>query len=73
DAADRSFQVWERNSLSIDLYNEAILVQKLNYLHNNPLQPHWNLAASAWEYKYSSAKFYETGIDEFDFLQHYKG
>ncbi|MBA2760429.1 MAG: transposase, partial [Segetibacter sp.] len=42
DAADRSFQVWERNSLSIDLYNEAILVQKLNYLHNNPLQPHWN-------------------------------
>jgi putative transposase len=63
----------ERNSLSINLYNEAILVQKLNYLHNNPLQPHWNLVDSSWGYKYSSASFYETSIDEFGFLQHYKG
>jgi putative transposase len=73
DALDRSYQVWERNSLSTDLYTEAILIQKLNYLHNNPLQPRWNLAESPYEYKYSSAKFYETGIEEFGFLQHYKG
>ena len=72
-AMDRKYQVWERNSLSIDIYNEDVLVQKLNYLHNNPLQPHWNLCNSPWEYKYTSAKFYESGFDEFGFLQHYKG
>ena len=72
-ATDRKFQVWERNSLSFDIYNESILVQKLNYLHNNPLQPHWNLCNSPSEYKYSSSNFYETGIDQFGFLKHYKG
>jgi REP element-mobilizing transposase RayT len=72
-ARDRNYQVWERNSLSIDIYSELVLFQKLNYLHNNPLQPHWNLCEKPFEYKYSSCKFYETGFDEFCFLQHYKG
>jgi hypothetical protein len=25
------------------------------------------------DYKYSSAKIYHTGVDDFDFLAHYKG
>ena len=72
-AADRQQQVWERNSLSTDIWNEEIFIQKLNYIHNNPLQPKWKLAATAEGYKYSSALFYETGKDEFGFLEHYKG
>ena len=31
----------------------------------NPYQPHWNLATLPVEYKWSSARFYETGIENF--------
>ena len=46
--------------------------QKLNYIHNNPINYPWNLVQYPEEYKYSSAKFYETGIDEFGLLTHYR-
>ena len=65
---DRKFQVWKRNSMSIELIHEWFFKQKLNYLHANPCQPHWHLAAQPENYHYSSAKFYETGVDEFGFL-----
>jgi hypothetical protein len=44
----------------------------LQYIHNNPLQEHWKLAASPEEYYYSSAKFYATGIDDFGFLTDFR-
>lgn len=69
---DRNYQFWERNSLSIDLWSEDVFIQKLEYLHNNPIKHPWCLVETPEEYKYSSAKFYETGVDEFGFLTHYK-
>ena len=71
-AADRKQQVWERNPLSIELFTEDVFIQKLNYIHNNPLQPKWSLCKKPEDYFYSSAKFYETGIDDFGLLTHYK-
>lgn len=71
NTSDREYQIWERNSLSIDLWTEAVFVQKLEYIHNNPLQEKWKLATYPEDYKYSSAKFYETGIDDFGLLTHY--
>ena len=71
-AGDRKFQVWERNSLSIDLFTEKVFLQKLDYIHNNPLQPKWKLATLPEEYYWSSAAFYETGVSDFSFLQHYR-
>jgi REP element-mobilizing transposase RayT len=70
-AADRQQQVWERNSLPIELFSEKVLIQKLNYIHNNPLQPKWQLCESPEDYFYSSAKFYETGVYDFGILTHY--
>ena len=70
-AADRNYQVWERNALSVDLFSENVFLQKLDYLHNNPLQPQWQLATVPEAYRWSSASFYETGKSEFDFLTHY--
>ncbi|OIR12063.1 hypothetical protein GALL_63140 [mine drainage metagenome] len=29
-AKDRQYQFWERNALSIDLFSEAVLMQKIN-------------------------------------------
>ncbi len=72
NAADRQYQIWERNSLSIDLWSEKVFIQKLIYIHNNPIKDPWNLVVYPEDYKYSSARFYETGIDEFGILTHYK-
>ena len=45
--------------------------EKIDYMHYNPLQPHWQLCNDPVEYRFSSAKFYEKGIDEFKILTHY--
>ena len=68
---DRKYQVWKRNSMSIDLIHEWFFKQKFDYLHENPCQPHWQLTELPQDYKYSSARFYEEGKDEFGFLTHH--
>ena len=73
NATDRQYQFWERNPLSIDLWSPEVFMQKLDYIHNNPIQDKWRLVEFPEDYKYSSARYYETGVDEFGFLQHYSG
>jgi REP element-mobilizing transposase RayT len=68
NVADRKYQIWERNALAIECLSKEVALQKLNYIHNNPIQPKWNLATSAEKYYFSSAKFYETGSSDFKFL-----
>ena len=63
--ADREYQVWERNSLSTDVYTQDFFIQKLNYIHNNPIQYKWQLVVAPEEYLYSSPLFYATGRDSF--------
>jgi hypothetical protein len=45
--------------------------QKLDYIHLNPLQEKWSLVKFSEDYRWSSAKFYDSGEDEFDLLTHY--
>lgn len=71
-AADRKFQVWDRNSLSTDLFTEKVFLQKVECIHNNPVQPKWKLATLPEEYYWSSAAFYETGVYDFSFLTHHR-
>ncbi|MFI5162126.1 MAG: transposase [Sphingobacteriales bacterium] len=73
DTSDREYQFWERNALSVDLWSPAVFMQKLDYIHNNPLQDKWQLAEYPEDYRYSSARFYESGVDEFDLVSHYRG
>lgn len=70
DAKDRKYQIWERNALSIDVWTEDVLLQKLNYIHQNPVKA--SLCKTMTGYKYSSATFYDTGNDEFGVLSHYR-
>jgi putative transposase len=70
NAKDRKYQFWERNPLSIEIWSEKVLKQKLRYLHENPVRA--GLCKFAEEYKYSSALFYKTGIDNWGFLTHYR-
>ena len=44
---------------------------KLNYIHNNPIQEKWKLVSLPEDYQFSSAKFYFGLKAEFDFIVHY--
>lgn len=37
DAYDRTYQFWERRSLSIELRTDKVYQQKLDYIHWNPV------------------------------------
>lgn len=72
DKTDRKFQLWKRDPLAIPLSNDYILIQKLIYIHNNPVKDNWKLAALPEEYRFSSASFYMYGKDEFGFLTDFR-
>ena len=48
---DRTYQVWKREPLSIKLFTEKAFMQKLEYIHENPVAAGW--VKFAEEYKYS--------------------
>jgi len=68
---DRSCQIWKRESLGVELTSPLFFNQKLTYIHNNPVKA--GLCDFGEAYKYSSANFYDKGIDEFNILSHYNG
>ncbi len=68
---DRKYQIWQRNPLAIELYSRKVIEQKLDYIHNNPVQSKWMLSDSSYDYEYSSIKFYEGDEKLIPFLTHY--
>ena len=71
DQKDRNYIFWQRNPLAIMIRDRTMAGEKLDYMHYNPMQPHWQLCEEPAGYRFSSAKFYETGEDEFKILTHY--
>lgn len=70
--SEREYRVWQRDALAVPILSREMLEQKLEYIHLNPLQEKWQLAEYPEEYRWSSVKFYESEIDDFGFLTHYK-
>jgi putative transposase len=68
NATNKKHEFWQRDSLAILLYTPKVAYQKLDYLHNNPLQSHWNLVDDSIDYLYSSIRFYESQEEAFLFL-----
>jgi putative transposase len=68
----RQYNFWQPEPDWFLLLKEHTTRQKLDYIHNNPLQTRWNLVSEPAAYRYSSARFYETGKSEFDFLFDYR-
>ena len=69
EAKDRKFQFWERNALAIDIMSHNVFVQKLNYIHFNPVRA--NLCEQELEYEFSSAKHYQELEHPYTFLEPY--
>jgi len=68
---DREYQIWKREPLGIELLNESMFKQKLEYIHYNPVRA--GICAVPEEYYYSSARFYYHGTNSFGMLKHYSG
>lgn len=64
---ERKYRVWQRDPLAVLMDNRQKVEQKIDYIHNNPLHERWNLAQRPEAYRWSSAKFYEKGEDEYGF------
>jgi putative transposase len=69
---DRQYQFWKRDPLAVPIDSEEIFLQKLEYIHNNPVQEKWGLSQNPEEYRWSSARFYADGVDEFGILTHFR-
>ncbi|MBC8228329.1 transposase [bacterium] len=56
----QTHKVWEDGYNAKDVASEGFLIQKMEYIHNNPCQPHWELSVSPENYIWSTARFYLT-------------
>lgn len=68
NASNKKHEIWQLDSLSIEIYSRKVANQKIDYIHFNPVSGKWQLAKDYLIYPFSSARFYEYGIDEFGFL-----
>ena len=50
-------------------FDEAMIEQKLDYIHANPVSGKWNLVDDYVTYEHSSARFYEKDEIEVDFRE----
>jgi len=65
------FKVWKDRFDELYLESRELVEVKLNYIHNNPLQSHWNFVKQPEDYGYSSANFYTQGIQNMVRVDHY--
>lgn len=65
-AKDRKYQIWERNALSVEIHSDEVMLQKMNYIHENPVKA--GIVANEIEYKYSSALHYSSADAVWDFV-----
>ena len=54
------------------IFSDKFLMQKINYIHHNPVSGKWNLANDFVSYEHSSAAFYELGVTQHFMPAHYK-
>ncbi len=53
---NKNYQFWRQDNKPIEVYSNAVIDQKLEYLHNNPVEE--GIVEQAEEYVYSSARDY---------------
>lgn len=56
---EKGNQFWQRDNRPIELWSNAVIEQKLDYLHQNPVEG--GLVFRAEDYRYSSAVDYAGG------------
>ena len=67
--SDRLYHFWERRPYAATMYNRGVAGQKISYMHHNPVRA--GLCIIPEDYHYSSAKFYESNVDDWGLITHY--
>ena len=65
-------EVWEDTFDWKHCYGDEFIIQKLDYMYNNPCKGKWNSAPSTVEYIHSSARFYITGVQGIYEVLHFR-
>jgi hypothetical protein len=65
-------RVFEESFDAKAIYSEKFLIQKVGYIHHNPISGKRTLASDYIEYNHSSASFYENKEPKFFAPRHYK-
>ena len=68
---DRDHQFFKDRPLSVALFSDKVVWQKISYIHQNPVQEKWRLVARPEDYIYSSASLYILGERRWPFLKHF--
>jgi REP element-mobilizing transposase RayT len=55
---NKKHELWHGTFDVKECRTEKFILQKLNYIHNNPCTERWKLAEKPYEYSHSSARFY---------------
>ena len=65
---NKNYQFWQQNNKPIELFSNAVIDQKLDYLHQNPVKA--GIVDFAEDYRYSSARNYadKIGLIEMELL-----
>ena len=56
-----TYQFWQQDNRPMELYSAEFIFQKVNYIHNNPVEA--GIVTNPWEYLYSSAMDFEKGTN----------
>jgi putative transposase len=59
-STNKAYQVWTHENHAIYLYGPNFILEKIDYLHNNPVRA--GLVEKPEDYLYSSARYY-AGLD----------
>ena len=71
NASTSQYQFWQHHNKPIELWSEKVIKQKINYIHNNPVESGFVVYPEDW--KYSSARNFTNDvtileIDDIGFL-----
>ena len=70
NSRNKNYQFWRQNNQPQELYSPAFVFQKINYIHNNPVEA--GIVEKPEDYLYSSAKDYHAtkkcGLLDLEFL-----
>ena len=56
NSRNKEYQFWRQDNQPMELYSPAFIFQKINYIHNNPVEA--GLVEKPEDYLYSSARDY---------------
>lgn len=62
DTKDRKHKIWQ-DIQAKNIESEEFLIQKIEYIHSNANRKGWNLVKDRADYQYSSACYYDKGIE----------